>query len=109
MKAFTLAVSLGSQLAATAYSTETLSDGKCRALILSGGSNNGASEIGAMWGLVHYGDPADFTWDIVSGVSAGGINAGFTAVWPQGSEVEMTEWMSSSFATLGSHDIWIKR
>ena len=59
-------------------------DGKCRALVLSGGSNNGAWEAGVMWGLLHYGDPADFAWNNISGVSAGAINTCFTAVWPTG-------------------------
>lgn len=59
----------------------------CRALALSGGSNNGAWEAGVMWGLVHYGNPADYTWDVVTGVSAGGINTAATSGWAAGSEV----------------------
>ena len=55
--------------------TKTVSAAPCKALVLSGGSNNGAWEIGVLWGLVHYGDPTDFYWDVVSGISAGAINA----------------------------------
>ena len=47
-----------------------------------------------MWGLVNYGDPADFTWDVVTGVSAGAINTSGIATWATGREVEMTEWLS---------------
>lgn len=47
---------------------------KCRALVLSGGGTNGAWEAGVIWGLTHYGDPADFAWDVHTGISAGSIN-----------------------------------
>ena len=80
-------LALTAMSAAASQENGFVSDGKCRALVLSGGANNGAWEIGVMYGLTHYGNPSDFTWDVVSGVSAGGINAGLTAVWPQGSEV----------------------
>ena len=66
------------------------SDGKCRALALSGGANYGAYEAGVMWGLVNYGDSADFAWDVITGVSAGAINTATTAVFATGDEVNMT-------------------
>lgn len=66
----------------------------CRALIMSGGSNNGAWEAGVIWGLTHYGNPADFAWDVVTGVSAGAINTGAVAVFATGDEVAMTEFLS---------------
>ena len=59
----------------------------CRALALSGGGNNGAWETGVLWGLMHYGNPKDFEWDVVSGVSAGSINSSAIALWPKGTEV----------------------
>lgn len=65
-------------------------DGKCRALALSGGANYGSWEAGVMWGLVHYGDSADFAWDVITGVSAGAINVAATAVFATGDEVDMT-------------------
>ena len=49
---------------------------KCRGLAMSGGSNRAVWEAGVIWGLLHYGDPADFAWDVVSGISAGAINTG---------------------------------
>ena len=94
-------------LAITAAHAST--DGKCRALVLSGGSNNGAWETGVMWGLSHYGTPSDFAWDVVSGVSAGAINTGGIATWPTGSEVEMTEWLSEQWASITTDDIWTLR
>lgn len=70
----------------------------CRGLVMSGGGNNGAWEMGVLYGLVNNGDPADFTYDVLSGVSAGSINAGGMAGWPIGKEVEMAQWMS---------DVWL--
>lgn len=75
-------------------------DGKCRALVLSGGSNNGAWETGVMWGLLHYGTPSDFAWDVVTGVSAGAINTGGIATWPTGTEYEMIEWLSEQWTEI---------
>ncbi len=47
-----------------------------------------------MWGLVHYGNPKDFYWDVVSGISAGSINAAGMAGWYPHEVVEMTEFVS---------------
>ena len=66
---------------------------------MSGGGVNGAWEAGVIWGLLHYGDPREFQWDVVSGVSAGCINAAGVALWEKGKEVEMSQWME---------DLWTK-
>ena len=58
----------------------------CRGLVLSGGGNNGSWEAGVLYGLVNNGDPADFEWDVVSGVSAGSINTLAVAGYPLGQE-----------------------
>ena len=73
---------------------------KCRALALSGGSNNGAWEAGVIWGLLHYGSPEDFAWDVNTGVSAGSINTGMIATWETGDEFEMSEKLSESWASI---------
>ena len=55
--------------------------------MLSGGGSNGAWEVGVLWGFVHYGNPADFEWDYMTGISAGAINtAGFVG-WAPGEEI----------------------
>ena len=59
-----------------------------------------------IWGLLHYGDPSDYTWDVVSGVSAGAINTGGIATWATGTELEMSEWLSEVWQTVTSEDIW---
>jgi predicted acylesterase/phospholipase RssA len=55
---------------------------------------------------VHYGNPADFTWDVVVGVSAGSINTAGTAIYATGDEMNMTEYLSSCWENLHTHDIW---
>ena len=98
-----------SETAKAAFTDEPSNDGKCRALVLSGGANNGIWEAGVLYGLLHYGNPEDYQWDVTSGVSAGGINAGLLAVWAKGEELEMTEWMSDRYASISSRDIWTLR
>ena len=63
----------------------------CYALALSGGGSFGTYETGVVWGLLHYGNPDYYRWDVFTGVSAGSINASMFSVWPKGSEVEMSE------------------
>jgi predicted acylesterase/phospholipase RssA len=46
---------------------------------------------------VHYGNPSDFTWNVVTGVSAGAINTGAVVVFAPGDEVAMTEFLSLSW------------
>ena len=74
-------------------------DGKCRALALSGGGNYGAWEAGVLWGLVHYGDPTDYAWNVITGISAGALNTCAAAVFKTGDEVAMTEMLSNTWQT----------
>ena len=82
MRSYLMQAALG----ATAYSTANTDS--CTALVLSGGGSNGAWEIGVLWGLVNYGNPDDFKYDVVSGISAGSINALALAGWEVGKEKE---------------------
>ena len=75
-------------------------DKKCRALVNGGGGSNGAWEAGVVWGLTHYGNPEDFKWNVITGVSAGGINTAATTVWNVGDEVKMSEFLSDAWANL---------
>ena len=56
----------------------------CRALVLSGGGSNGAWETGVIYGFINNGNPSDFEWDVLSGVSAGSINTVALAGYPLG-------------------------
>ena len=72
----------------------------CNALVMSGGGSNGAWEAGVIWGLVHYGNPDDFKWDVVSGVSAGSINSIGIGVWAPGEEVQGSEELVNLWSNL---------
>ena len=62
-------------MAACLLSSVYAGDVKCRALALSGGGTNGAWEAGVIWGLQNYGNPEDYAWNVVTGVSAGSMGA----------------------------------
>jgi len=78
----------------------------CRVMVLSGGGSNGAWEMGALWGLLHYGNPEDFRYDVVTGISAGSINAIATIGWEIGDELAATEWGSDLWHNLTNSDVW---
>lgn len=62
-----------------------------------------------MWGLAHYGDPTDYYWDVVSGISAGAINAAGLAGWKPEQVLEMTEYLSEAWLEITNDEIWVKR
>jgi predicted acylesterase/phospholipase RssA len=56
----------------------------CRALAMSGGGSNGAWEAGVLNGFAVTGNPSDFYYDVVSGISAGALNtAGLAGFAPE--------------------------
>ena len=80
----------------------------CTALVMSGGGSNGAWEIGVLWGLINYGDAADFQYDVISGISAGSINTLALAGWEKGKELEAVQWISDLWKNLHTSDVWKK-
>ena len=78
----------------------------CKALVMSGGGSNGAWEIGVFWGLVNYGNPDDFAYDVVTGVSAGSINTLALSGWEVGQEKEAAQWASDLWNNLKTSDVW---
>ena len=81
----------------------------CHALVMSGGGSNGAWEAGVLYGLVHSGNPEDYKWDVVTGVSAGSINTAGIGVWAPGDEVKGTETLVGLWGNLQSSDIYHDR
>ena len=57
-----------------AVSASTVDDPTCRVLAMSGGGSLGAIESGVVSNLVHN---YNRSWDFLTGVSAGGLNAGW--------------------------------
>ena len=78
----------------------------CYAIALSGGGNNGAYEAGVMWGLTHYGDPKDFEWDVVTGVSAGAMNTCGLAGFKPEDGLHATEVFSDFWASQVNENIY---
>jgi predicted acylesterase/phospholipase RssA len=99
MKSYLLASAIAA--AAVASSQDT-----CYAIALSGGGSNGAYEAGVLWGFLHYGDPEDFRYDVVSGVSAGSINSAAMSPWEIGDELAMTEWLTNMWSSITNPDVW---
>jgi len=79
----------------------------CHALALSGGGSNGAWEAGVIWGFVNYGNPDDYKWDVLTGVSAGSINSLGLMVHEIGQEVQAAQYLSDKWANLKTSDIWV--
>jgi len=60
---------------------------------MSGGANKGAYTAGVIHGLSHLLNGTDGDYDVVSGVSAGSLNAAGMAMWPLGKPKEMADWL----------------
>lgn len=81
------------------------SDGKCRAIVLSGGGDKGAYQASVLTSFIDLLDPIETTYDIVSGISVGSLNGGTFATFKQGEEKEfkdfvMDVWRSVNFGTV---------
>lgn len=73
---------------------------------MSGGGSNGAWEIGVLYGFAHQGNPEDFYYDVVTGISAGSINTAALAPWAPEDFVAATEFISETWNGLTNADIW---
>ena len=81
----------------------------CKALVMSGGGSNGAWEAGVVWGLAHYGNPVDYEYDVVAGVSAGSINTSLMSIWAPEDAVKCSEFMVETWQSLTTDQIYKKR
>lgn len=61
-------------------------NGRCRALVLSGGSDRGAFQAGAISGLITYLPQGEAQWDVVLGTGIGALNAMFVGQQGIGAE-----------------------
>lgn len=78
----------------------------CKALAMSGGANKGAYEVGVLHGLAHLLDPKEIAWDVVTGVSAGAINAGAMSLWDPMDSKAMSEWLEETFLKMTSDQVY---
>ena len=70
---------------------------KCRALVLEGGGDKGAYQVGAIRGLYEKLGQAEGTYDVLSGVSIGSMNSFAYSLHPAGREDETTRWLRKHF------------
>ena len=54
---------------------------KCRGLAMEGGGTKGAYEVGALKVMYELMNPIDTAYDVIVGVSIGGINAAIIALY----------------------------
>jgi NTE family protein len=79
----------------------------CRALAMSGGGSKGAFEVGALWGLLKNDpNPEKYQWDVITGVSAGSLNAAIVTGFDIGKEDEMVEYASDLWKNTGNSDAY---
>ena len=78
----------------------------CRALVMSGGANKGAYEAGVIYGLAHELNPEDVAYDVLSGVSAGALNAGALSVWDKMDTVKSSEWLVDIWMSLTNDQVY---
>lgn len=70
-------------------------NGRCRALVLGGGTDRGAFQAGAIAGLATYLPPGEASWDIVMGNGVGGFNGMFVAQTVIGEEQNLNSTLSN--------------
>ncbi|OMJ88909.1 hypothetical protein SteCoe_9010 [Stentor coeruleus] len=85
-------------------------NGNCRVLAIGGGTERGAYEAGAIYGLINNLPAGQAEYDVVTGVGIGAINAMIVASYPQGQESQAAAklqsfWTSFTAGTLYSD--WI--
>ena len=79
---------------------------QCKALVMSGGANKGAYEAGVVHGLSRLLNGTDAYYDVVSGVSAGSLNAAAMALWAPDTAVEMSEWLVGFWKNTSSEMVY---
>ena len=105
MRSFVSQIALGALVSDSVAARKADS---CTALVLSGGGSNGAWEAGAFWGLLNYGNPDDFRYDVLSGISAGAINSIALVGWKIGDELKAAQWLSDMWNGLHNSDVWVE-
>jgi hypothetical protein len=88
-------------------STCTVSGRICQALAIEAGGDKGAYEAGALDGLINNAtNPLNVQWDVITGVSAGAINAGYISQFKIGDEKTMVQNLVSLWSQITSDNIY---
>eukprot|EP00349_Pseudokeronopsis_sp_Brazil_P011324 CAMPEP_0202977544 /NCGR_PEP_ID=MMETSP1396-20130829/84304_1 /ASSEMBLY_ACC=CAM_ASM_000872 /TAXON_ID= /ORGANISM="Pseudokeronopsis sp., Strain Brazil" /LENGTH=353 /DNA_ID=CAMNT_0049716299 /DNA_START=66 /DNA_END=1127 /DNA_ORIENTATION=- len=73
---------------------------------MSGGGSRAAYQAGAIYELIESLPAEDVTWDIVSGVSGGAMNAARMSSYSVGDELSMAEGLKVFWHEMATEDIW---
>ena len=73
---------------------------------LSGGGSKGAYETGAISTIVNTLPAPENHYDVVSGVSVGGINTAALTLFGEGEDIEMAQFMMDLWGNLTNRDVW---
>ena len=85
-------------------------NGKCRGLVLAGGTDKGAYEAGAIIGLIENLPSGEAQWDVVVGTGAGALNGMIVSQYGLGDEASASKALNSfwsSFKTSQFYTDWI--
>ena len=91
-------------LVALAASSVVAINGKCRALVLSGGGDKGSYEAMAFKTWTELLSQEDMAYDVVTGVSAGTLNGGVISWFKPGDEKAAAEYVYNTWVNLKSTD-----
>ena len=80
-------------------------DGKCRALVLSGGGDKGSYQASVLTTLIDLLPEIETQYDVISGISVGSLNGATFSTFPKGQEKHFKEfvmdvWHSVNFSTV---------
>lgn len=73
---------------------------------MSGGGAKGAYQNGAIWQMVRTLPPMDVRYQVMSGVSAGAINAGGYGLFAVGDELNASQFMVDTWQSLNTSNLW---
>lgn len=72
----------------------------CKALALEGGGSHGAYQAGALIGLIKSLPEGTTAWNVVTGISAGSLNAGAVSMYATGDEQNLAVFLNETWSTL---------
>eukprot|EP00824_Muranothrix_gubernata_P010132 TRINITY_DN22986_c0_g2_i1.p1 TRINITY_DN22986_c0_g2~~TRINITY_DN22986_c0_g2_i1.p1 ORF type:complete len:336 (+),score=81.67 TRINITY_DN22986_c0_g2_i1:3-1010(+) len=79
--------------------------GPCRALALGGGGDRGAFQVGAIQALVDH-VPDNIHWQVVTGISAGSINAATVSMFKIGDEHSASDFLLHQWHSITKEDVY---
>jgi predicted acylesterase/phospholipase RssA len=75
--------------------TISVDSSKCRVLVLEGGGDRGAYHAGAFRQFVNALPAEEVAYDVITGISAGGLNAGALSLFKQGDEKNASHFLDN--------------